>query len=141
MIRLHTIRDANLGHLAEKSGITPRGKLWRSQRNIACVFHRFFSIFHPLRWMHPKKSLAVARSELETKGLLVQHVLATMRWSITLTGRTALHVECYSWHLHFPLAIICSFCEDVYLDPGSQGRSIRQWDTCIKTFWKSKTKR
>lgn len=26
MIRMHTTRDANLGHLSEKSGITPRGK-------------------------------------------------------------------------------------------------------------------
>jgi len=106
MIRLHTIGDVNFGHLAEKSVITPRGKFMKnmkeSEKYPVCLSQILFSSFHPLRWKQPKKSLVVARSELETKVLLVQHVLATMRWNVTLARRTALHVASYSWHLRFP---------------------------------------
>lgn len=72
-----------MGHLAEKSGITPRGNFMNivkeSEKYRVSLSQVLFSSFHPLRWTQPKKSLVVARSELETKGLLIQHVLATMR--------------------------------------------------------------
>ena len=149
MIRPHKLRDANFGHLAQKSGITPRGKfvnfVKESEKYRLCLSQILFPAFTNCLECSLKMPLVVARSELETKGLRMQHVLATMRWYVTLAGRTTLHVECHSLQLHFPLVIIRLYCEDMYLDtyldPASQEQRVRQRNACNNIFWKSKTKR